>query len=116
MDLTQEEVNRGVVIHYAGEIPWKPFGKHGMVSGSFYLWHQMNARYRGITTWQSLRMFYSPWQIVSHRLPYYFWRLPGMIGALKIVCKVLHKSPSVWRMKEARVRRLVIDGLSDCGD
>lgn len=110
LELSQKEMDDGVVIHYAGEIPWKPFGKHGMISGSFYLWHQMNARYRGIATWQSLRMFYSPWQIVRHRAPYYFWRLPGMIGALKIVCKVLHKSPSVWRMKEARVRRLVVGG------
>lgn len=107
-ELTQAEIDRGVVIHYAGEIPWKKLERNRMIGGSFLLWHQMNARYRGVSTWQSLRMFYSPWQIVSHRLPYYFWRLPGMIGVLKIVCKALHKSPSVWRMKEARTRMLVI--------
>lgn len=107
-ELTEKIVRLGCVIHYAGEIPWKPFVKHGMISGSFYLWHQMNARYRGISTWQSLRMFYSPWNILRHRMPYYFWRLPGMIGALKIVCRVLGKSPAVWQMKAARVRRLVV--------
>lgn len=108
--LTQDKIECGVVIHYAGEITWKPLTNGRMISGTFWLWHQMNARYRGISTWQSLRMYYSPWDIICHRLPYYFWRLPGMIGALKIVCKVLHKSPSVWRMKEARVRRLVVGG------
>ena len=107
LELTEAEVLRGVVIHYAGEIPWKPLGRHGILSGTFYLWHEMNAKFRGITTWQSLRMFYSPWQIVWSRSLYYFWRFPGVLPLLKVVCRALHKSSSVHFMKAARARRFV---------
>lgn len=104
LELSQKEIDDGVVIHYAGEIPWKPFGKHGMISGSFYLWHELNARFRGISVWQSLRMFYTPGEIIGRRAVYYFWRIPGMLALLKLLCRLLRKSPSVWRMKAARTR------------
>lgn len=111
LELSQKEIDEGVVVHYAGEIPWKPFPRHGMISGSFYLWHEANARFREITPWQSLRMFYSPIQMFYYRLRYYFWRIPGMIALLKFVCRIMHKSPSVWRMLSVRVRKLNLHSL-----
>ena len=105
LQLAQDELDRGVVIHYAGEIPWTPIVRRGMISGTFRLWHEAHAHYRGISVWRSLRMFYSPWTIIRYRAPYLFWRLPGMLFALKILCRILHKSDDVWGMKYVRTRR-----------
>lgn len=67
-DVTAEMVKEGVVIHYAGAIPWKPINiKIGLMSDLMLLWHRMNAEIRGITLWQSLRMYFGVGHILWHR-------------------------------------------------
>ena len=67
-DIVPSMVDEGVVIHYAGAIPWKPIKtKIGLLSDLTLLWHRMNAEARGITLWQSLRMYFSVWHILWHR-------------------------------------------------
>lgn len=104
--VTQEEINEGVVIHHAGEVPWKKMkGALSMLSDTMLIWHTMNAKIRGITTWASLRTYFSLWEIVYHRALVYICRCPGIRILLKYVLKVIHH-PGVWRIMEIRSKRL----------
>lgn len=67
-DIVPAMVDEGVVIHYAGAIPWKPINiKIGLLSDLTLLWHRMNAEARGITLWQSLRMYFGIGHVLWHR-------------------------------------------------
>lgn len=66
--VTPNMIAAGAVVHYAGAIPWKPMKlKIGLLSDLTLLWHRMNAEARGITVWQSLRMYFSIGYIFWHR-------------------------------------------------
>lgn len=106
--LTQADLNAGVVVHHAGEIPWKKtMGGKGVqfLSDSMLLWHRANARYRGISTWQSLRMHFSASWIVGHRLATLVFRLPFVKLPLKWLLETI-RHPGVWGNMDMRARRL----------
>ena len=91
-ELTQSDLDHGVVIHYAGEVPWKSKRLTFFMRDAFMLWHQYNAKYRGITTWRSLRTHFSAFEIVIHRLPCLVARIPGVTAILDIasICILRH--------------------------
>lgn len=89
-DISAKMVKEGVVIHYAGAIPWKPIKNGvGLLSDLTLLWHRMNAEARGITRWQSLRMYFSVCHILWHR---------GLRDALCALKRVHCLGPLRWSL------------------
>lgn len=56
-----------VVLHYAGEAPWKAGRVTKMLTDTQLLWFDMCAEVFGETRWRSLRKFYKVWEIVAYR-------------------------------------------------
>ena len=56
-----------VVLHYAGEAPWKASRITKMLTDVQLLWFDMCAEVFGETRWQSLRKFYKAWEIIVYR-------------------------------------------------
>lgn len=107
--MTQARLDSGIVIHYAGEIPWKRNkGGTGIqyLSDTMLLWHQFHARYLAISVWTSLCKCFSPSWIVFHRLATLIVRCPVVKILLKSICYGMHH-PGVWVNIEYRVRKLV---------
>ena len=66
--LTPETHALPSVIHHAGEVPWRFVRRTQPLSDTMLLWHRFNAKVRDISLWCSLRRYFSPAQIVAHRL------------------------------------------------
>ena len=106
--LTRADVLAGVVIHHAGDVPWKKRkGGRGIefISDAKLLWHRANARFLGISTWRSLRKTFSPSEIFRKRLAVHLFRLPGVLLLARAVLWAL-KHPGVYTCIEMRVRRV----------
>ena len=103
--VTQEEIDGGVVIHHAGEVPWKPMKGIAYLSDTRLIWHRMNARYRGISLWRSLRMWFSPGRIVWHRFLAVAPRCPAMRTLIKLGLRLIGH-PGVFKFMAIRSRRL----------
>jgi len=107
-NLTQEDLDSGVVIHHAGAIPWKRESHRiNPLSDVILLWHQCNAEFRQLSVWRSLRMWFGPTYILWHRG--LFWLL--QVGALRRVVKSLCRCSGhrdVWLGLEWNSRRLVL--------
>lgn len=104
--MTQEDIDNGVVIHHAGDVPWKKMPRAiSLLSDTRLIWHKMNAKIRGISTWASLRTYFSLGEILYHRALVYVVRCPGIRHLLKYGLRGIHH-PGVWNMLEIRSRRL----------
>lgn len=78
-DVTEKEIEEGVVIHHAGEVPWKKMNPLVFLSDMVLVWHRMNAEFRHETVWRSLRRHFSPLEIIWHR---------GLVKVFR--CKIVH--------------------------
>lgn len=56
-----------MVLHYAGEAPWKVSRVTRMLTDTQLLWFDACAEVFGETKWRSLRKFYQVWEIVAYR-------------------------------------------------
>ena len=56
-----------VVLHYAGEAPWKASRVTKMLTDTQLLWFDMCAEVFSETRWRSLRKFYKAWEIIVYR-------------------------------------------------
>lgn len=56
-----------MVLHYAGEAPWKVSRVTKMLTDTQLLWFDACAEVFGETKWRSLRKFYQAWEIVAYR-------------------------------------------------
>lgn len=74
-EVTQTELDAGTVIHYAGELPWRFVRKLQVLSDTMLIWHRFNSMIRGVSLRQSLRSYFSVWQIVWHRALCWIFRL-----------------------------------------
>ena len=58
-----------MVIHYAADTPWKSIHtNHHMLTNAILFWHKIHAHIRGVSTWQSLRMCNSAFDIIIGRV------------------------------------------------
>ena len=105
--VTQEELNRGVVVHHAGEVPWTRMRGVMMLSDTRLVWHRMNAKLRGISIWKSLRLHYPAWEIVFRRLLVYVVRCPGIRHMMEFVATA-GGHPGVYEFLRIRARRLKV--------
>ena len=106
LELTKEAVERGVVIHHAGAIPWKRTSWIlNPLTDATMLWHRANAKFRGISVWRSLRTWFPVWYILWHRGIYWVAQVPGVKWGLKTLCAMMGHH-GVWRLFEANTRRL----------
>ena len=68
-----------VVLHYAGEAPWKASRITKMLTDTQLLWFDVCAEVFGETRWQSLRKFYKVWEIVAYRAVFLaIFRIPPL--------------------------------------
>ena len=68
-----------VVLHYAGEAPWKASRITRMLTDTQLLWFDMCAEVFGETRWQSLRKFYKVWEIAVYRAVFLaIFRIPPL--------------------------------------
>ena len=68
-----------IVLHYAGEAPWKASRITKMLTDTQLLWFDMCAEVFGETKWQSLRKFYKVWEIVAYRVVFLMiFRIPPL--------------------------------------
>lgn len=106
--VTADEYENGVVIHHAGEVPWKKMPRViSLLSDTRLIWHKMNAKIRGISTWASLRTYFSVGEILYHRALVYIIRCPGIRQVLKWgLCAINH--PGVWNLLDIRSRKVSI--------
>lgn len=103
-ELTAEDLAAGTVIHYAGEIPWKFVKGIQILSDSMLIWHQFNAKYRGVSLWRSLRMYFGIFELVWHRGLCWLFRTPLLKEALRfILAKIGHQG--VYNMFAMRARK-----------
>lgn len=68
-----------VVLHYAGEAPWKASRVTKMLTDTQLLWFDMCAEVFDETRWRSLRKFYKVWEIVVYRMVFLMiFRIPPL--------------------------------------
>lgn len=103
--VTQEEVSRGVVIHHAGQVPWTKMHWSQQLDDCRLLWHRHHAKYRGISTWRSLRMFYSPARLLAARAITWLFRCPVLTQVMELVAK-LGRHPGVYSYQKMRAKRV----------
>ena len=103
--VTQDELDRGVVIHHAGEVPWKPLKATDLISDTKLIWFRLNARIHGISLWRSLRRRFGVMAIVMHRLPVYLVRCPVVTHLLALAFFAI-RHPGVYKWLKIRSRRL----------
>ena len=97
-----------VVLHYAGEAPWKISHTTHMITDAQILWFRWRATVFGTSLWQSLRSAYSARQIILWRLVF----LSVMICPLTYACFALFmRCRGAGRFRECiafgRFRRLM---------
>ena len=105
-DLQQKELGQGVVIHYAGEVPWKKImNTRGFqfLSDTMLLWHKFNAEICDKSVWWSLRQHFSIGWILAHRCACLLFR----VNVFKYLCRFVlmalrHKG--VYDVMEIRAR------------
>ena len=110
-DVTPDMIAEGVVIHYAGAIPWKaPKGAVALLRDLDLLWHRLNAEARGISVWRSLRIYMSTGSIIYHRglrnLLYGLNRIHCLGWLRWMLAKTGHKG--VWEFWERGFQRLAV--------
>jgi len=110
LELLQSELNRGVVIHYAGEVPWKKITNtrgFQFLSDTMLIWHKFNARIHGKSVWWSLRQHFSIRWIVAHRGACLLFRK----ASVNIFCRWLLfalRHPGVYDIMQKRARVLIM--------
>ena len=63
-----ETLQSPMALHYAGDAPWNISKRSHMLTDVQLLWFRFNASIRKITLWQSLRMHYTPSEIIAYRI------------------------------------------------
>ena len=100
-----------VVLHYAGEAPWKSSNYTRMITDTQLLWFQACALAFGESTWRSLRRFYSAGQIVFYRTVFI---LLFKIWPLNMVSPSLLRMAGVKKFSETlRSRRLYLQKFAE---
>jgi lipopolysaccharide biosynthesis glycosyltransferase len=65
-DVTAAELREPIVLHYAGELPWRRPGWWDMLTDTVMLWHRFNDRLVGVRG-GSLAQHFTPWQVFYKR-------------------------------------------------
>lgn len=83
-----------VVLHYAGEAPWKASRVTKMLTDTQLLWFDMCAEVFGETKWQSLRKFYKVWEIVVYRAVFLMiFRIPPVHALFRVWLRRTGRGP-----------------------
>jgi lipopolysaccharide biosynthesis glycosyltransferase len=62
-------ITSNIVIHYAADTPWKTIhANHHMLTNAILFWHKVHAHIRSTSTWSSLRMCNTAFDIIAGRL------------------------------------------------
>lgn len=110
-----ERLTSGLVLHYASDTPWKPLRKvNHLLSNYHVLWHRVNGRIRGISTWASLRQHNSVLSILLCRT--IFLIAANFIAAKWLLCTFMRlrgRSGSInyllSKLRNVRIDRTALD-------
>jgi lipopolysaccharide biosynthesis glycosyltransferase len=62
-------ITSDIVIHYAADTPWKTIhANHHMLTNAILFWHKVHAHIRSTSTWSSLRICNTAFDIIAGRL------------------------------------------------
>ncbi len=83
-----------IVLHYAGEAPWKASRITKMLTDTQLLWFDMCAEVFGETKWRSLRKFYKVWEIVAYRAVFLaIFRIPPLHALFRVWLRRTGRGP-----------------------
>ena len=85
-DMTEDDLSRRPMIHYAGDAPWVCFRINRIFNDSAILWFRVYARFRRISVWRALREFYSPLEIIGYRMFYLCISRIGLVHWIFNLC------------------------------
>jgi hypothetical protein len=85
---------KNIVLHYAGEAPWKVTSCTHLITDTQLLWFDACSLIFNESLWQSLRRFYSPFTIIKARLLFIalfkIWPI-SIFGSLLLKCAGVKK-------------------------
>ena len=83
-----------IILHYAGEAPWKASRITKMLTDTQLLWFDMCAEVFGETKWRSLRKFYKVWEIVAYRAVFLaIFRIPPLHALFRVWLRRTGRGP-----------------------
>ena len=94
--------NQNIVLHYAGEAPWKVTSCTHLITDTQLLWFDACSLVFNESLWRSLRRFYSPFTIIKARL---LFVALFKIWPISILGRLLLKCIGVKKFEESLKRR-----------
>ena len=103
-------IHPNTALHFAGDTPWKSIHLvHHLLTDFHIIWHRIHAQIRGISTWQSLRMYNTPLDIVVCRLLYLSAsRLAPVRSLLRLYLKLTNRASGIYFI-EAFMKKQTLD-------
>ena len=88
---TEGELVKDKVLHLAGECPWKRRFWTEMLTDTILLWHRMNGKIHGKTTFWSLRQYFPLRQIIARRALWYVVRVWGVRSVFGLLLRMMNR-------------------------
>lgn len=102
-----------VVLHYAGEAPWKSTFHTRMITDTQLLWFDVCAKVFNESLWRSLRRFYSAFRIIKSRtqfvLLFKIWPI-SIFGRFLLKCVGITKFNESLRCRKRYLEGFIADG------
>lgn len=102
-----------VVLHYAGEAPWKVTFCTHMITDTQLLWFDVCAKVFNESVWRSLRRFYSVFRIIKSRtlfvLLFKIWPI-SIFGRFLLKCVGIRKFNESLRCRKRYLKCFIADG------
>ena len=97
-----ETLQSPMALHYAGDAPWNISKRSHMLTDVQLLWFRFNASIRKITLWQSLRLHYTPSEIIAYRI---LFKLVMYTPPLRYIFNLLMSATGRWGFYERLERK-----------
>lgn len=107
--------DNNVVLHYAGEAPWKVTHCTRLITDIQLLWFDVCAKIYNESLWRSLRKFYSPFTIIKSRalfiLLFKIWPV-SIIGRILLKCIGIKSFKESLKNRKRYLKGFIADGSS----
>lgn len=104
--------NQSVVLHYAGEVPWKVTSCTHLITDTQLLWFDACSLVFNESLWRSLRRFYSPFTIIKARLLFValfkIWPV-SILGNILLTCTGIKNFKETLRNRKQYLKNLTED-------
>ena len=101
--------SKNVVLHYAGEVPWKVTSCTHLITDTQLLWFDACSLVFNESLWRSLRRFYSSFTIIKARLLFVslfkIWPM-SMLGKILLTCAGIKNFKETLRSRKQYLKNL----------